>query len=57
METSKKKLEAAGVMDKTFTLIEQDTKQITVFGNKWGRGGEILYDYLGVKAPNVVKKK
>ncbi|AVQ37827.1 ferrichrome ABC transporter substrate-binding protein [Clostridium botulinum] len=57
VETSKKKLEAAGVMDKTFTLIEQDTKQITVFGNKWGRGGEILYDYLGVKAPNVVKKE
>ncbi|AUM97824.1 ferrichrome ABC transporter substrate-binding protein [Clostridium botulinum] len=57
VETSKKKLEAAGVMDKTFTLIEQDTKQITVFGNKWGRGGEILYDYLGVKAPNVIKKE
>ncbi|AUM94206.1 MULTISPECIES: ABC transporter substrate-binding protein [Clostridium] len=57
VETSKKKLEAAGVMDKTFTLIEQDTKQITMFGNKWGRGGEILYDYLGVKAPNVVKKE
>ncbi|HDK7157283.1 ferrichrome ABC transporter substrate-binding protein [Clostridium sporogenes] len=57
VETSKKKLEAAGVMDKTFTLIEQDTKQITVFGNKWGRGGEILYDYLGLKAPDVIKKE
>ncbi len=44
-------------MDKTFTLIEQDTKQITVFGNNWGRGGEILYDYLELKAPDVIKKK
>ncbi|APQ95290.1 ABC transporter substrate-binding protein [Clostridium botulinum] len=57
VETSKKKLEVAGVMDKTFTLIEQDTKQITVFGNNWGRGGEILYDYLGLKAPDVIKKE
>ncbi len=57
VETSKKKLETAGVMDKSFTLLEQDKKEIMVFGNKWGRGGEIFYDYLGLKAPNVVKKE
>ncbi|MCS4471563.1 hypothetical protein JQ038_01055 [Clostridium botulinum] len=44
-------------MDKSFTLLEQGTKEIMVFGNKWGRGGEIFYDYLGLKAPNVIKKK
>ncbi|MGO5064764.1 ABC transporter substrate-binding protein [Clostridium sporogenes] len=57
VETSKKKLETAGVMDKSFTLLEQDKKEIMVLGNKWGRGGEIVYDYLGLKAPNVVKKE
>ncbi|WP_434297259.1 ABC transporter substrate-binding protein [Clostridium sporogenes] len=57
VETSKKKLEVAGVMDKSFTLLEQGAKEIMVFGNKWGRGGEIFYDYLGLKAPNVIKKE
>ncbi|MEW9096028.1 MAG: ABC transporter substrate-binding protein [Clostridiaceae bacterium] len=57
IEISKEKLRKAGIMDKTFTLIEQDTKQITVFGNGWGRGGEILYDYLDLKAPDVIEKE
>ncbi len=56
VEDSKEKLKKAGVMDKTFTLIEHWDKEIMVFGNKWGRGGEIIYDYLDLKAPEVIEK-
>lgn len=58
VEDSKKKLTEAGVINKTFTLVESlGEGSIAVFGNKWGRGGEILYDYLGLKAPEVIQKE
>lgn len=56
IEESKQKLEKAGIMDKTFTLLENNSGKVWVFGNKWGRGGEIFYDYLDLKAPDIIEK-
>ena len=58
VKDSKEKLDKAGVMDKTFTLIESDSgKTLMIFGNKYGRGGEIFYDYLDLKAPDIIEKE
>ncbi len=57
VEMSKDKLKKAGVMDKTFTLLESHSGKTWIFGNKWGRGGEIFYDYLDLKAPDVIEKE
>ncbi len=58
VETSKEKLAESGVMDKKFTLLERrGTGETYIFGDKWGRGGEIIYSYLGLKAPDVVQKE
>ncbi|WP_027702761.1 ABC transporter substrate-binding protein [Metaclostridioides mangenotii] len=58
VKDSKEKLNKAGVMDKTFTLIESYSgKTLMIFGNKYGRGGEIFYDYLDLKAPNIIEKE
>ena len=56
IEVSKDKLKKAGVMDKSFTLVENNSGKVWVFGNKWGRGGEVFYDYLDLKAPDVIEK-
>lgn len=57
VEESKNKINEAGVLDKTFTLAEAPEKgNVTVYGNKWGRGGNILYDYLDLKAPEPIEK-
>ena len=58
VKDSKEKLNKAGIMDKTFTLIESDSgKTLMIFGNKYGRGGEIFYDYLDLKAPDIIEKE
>jgi iron complex transport system substrate-binding protein len=57
IEVSKDKLKKAGVMDKSFTLVENNSGKVWVFGNKWGRGGEVFYDYLDLKAPDVIEKE
>jgi len=57
IEESKQKLEKAGIMDKTFTLLENNSGKVWAFGNKWGRGGEVFYDYLDLKAPDIIEKE
>jgi len=57
VEDSKDKLDKAGVMDKTFTLLESHSGKTWIYGNKYGRGGEIFYDYLDLKAPAVIEKE
>ena len=57
VEDSKDKLDKAGVMDKTFTLLESHSGKTWIYGNKYGRGGEIFYDYLELKAPAVIEKE
>ena len=36
--------------------METYSKELFVYGNKQGRGGEFLYDLLELKAPEVVQK-
>jgi iron complex transport system substrate-binding protein len=57
VEVSKDKLKKAGIMDKTFTLLESHSGKTWIYGNKWGRGGEVFYDYLDLKAPDVIERE
>lgn len=52
--STKEKLTKAIGQDKTFTVMGLNEKEIYLFGNNWGRGGEILYQALGFKAPEKV---
>ncbi len=57
-EESKKKLSDSGLSDKTIILLENQTKGVLrVFGDDYGRGGEIIYKYLSLKAPERVQKE
>lgn len=46
----KPKVQAA-VGDKTVSIINPYAKGLFVFGHNYGRGGEIIYDQFGLKAP------
>ena len=50
-------LQDAKISNKTITLMETYSKELFVYGNKQGRGGEVLYDLLELKAPEVVQKE
>lgn len=39
----------------TFTVVGLYEKEIYLFGNNWGRGGEVIYKSLGFEAPQKVK--
>ncbi|WP_277405790.1 ABC transporter substrate-binding protein [Lacrimispora xylanisolvens] len=57
-EESKKQLSEKGLADKNVILLENQTKGILrVFGDDYGRGGEIIYQYLGLKAPERIQKE
>ena len=57
-EESKKQLSDKGLADKNVILLENQTKGILrVFGDDYGRGGEIIYQYLGLKAPERIQKE
>lgn len=49
-----KELKAAIGADKTFTIMGLYEKEIYLFGDNWGRGGEIVHQALGFKAPQKV---
>lgn len=52
----KPKVEAA-VGDKTVSIIQPYAKGIYVMGDRFGRGGEIMYQELGLKATEMTKKE
>jgi len=56
VEKSKATLKEAGILDKTVSLFETSQKAVYVYGDKQGRGGDILYNLLGMKAPEIVEK-
>lgn len=57
-EESKKQLIEKGLADKNVILLENQTKGILrAFGDDYGRGGEIIYQYLGLKAPERIQKE
>ena len=41
----------------TFTVVGLYEKEIYLFGNNWGRGGEVIYKSLGFDAPQKVKEE
>ncbi len=46
------------ILNKTISVIESDGNGgIWVYGDKWGRGGDILYSHLGFHAPDIVEKE
>jgi iron complex transport system substrate-binding protein len=42
--------------DATVSIIENWDKQLYVYGDNWGRGGEILYQEMGLAMPEKVKE-
>lgn len=58
VEESKKKLKDAGILDKTVTIIEGGKKEMAIVESKlYGRGSQIVYEYLEMKAPEIIQKK
>ncbi|REK75178.1 AraC family transcriptional regulator [Paenibacillus paeoniae] len=57
VEASKQKLKEAGLMDKTVTILEGGAKEMFVTqSTHFGRGSQVLYEYLGMKAPDIIQK-
>jgi len=56
VELAKQKLKDAGIIDKTVTIVEGGKGSMSVIMSKnFGRGSQIIYDYLGMKAPEIVQ--
>ncbi|MCY7856527.1 iron-hydroxamate ABC transporter substrate-binding protein [Bacillus sonorensis] len=53
---AKSKVQKA-VGDKTVSVMQTNGKEIYVFGDKYGRGGSIIYQDLGLKATKLTKEK
>ena len=57
-EEARAALAGKNILEKTFSVIESDGKSaIWVYGDKYGRGGELLYSSLGFHAPEIVEKE
>lgn len=52
---AKEKVQAKTGTDVSFTIMGLFEKQFYLFGQNWGRGGEIIYQALGYQAPEKVK--
>lgn len=52
---AKEKVRAAIGEDATAMVIEQVEKETYIYGQNWGRGTEVMYQALGIKAPEKVK--
>ncbi|MFF2885250.1 ABC transporter substrate-binding protein [Paenibacillus sp. NPDC057967] len=57
VESSKEKLRKAGMLDKTVTIMEGGKGNMLITASKkYGRGSEVVYEYLGMKAPDIIQK-
>jgi iron complex transport system substrate-binding protein len=56
---SKQKLQEAGILDHTISIMEGggDRSMAVVASKQFGRGSQIIYEYLGMKAPNIIQEK
>lgn len=55
IEDAKTALTDKNILNKTISIFEQDSDgSIWVYGDKWGRGGDLIYSHLGFKAPDIV---
>lgn len=52
---ARKELKDVLAQDTTFTVMDFFDKNIYLYGNNFGRGGELVYDALGYKAPAKVE--
>ncbi len=52
-DENKQKLMDAGITDKEITVIEGPY----IFGEKYGRGSDVVYNFLGFKAPEKLQKE
>lgn len=58
VDESKKILANAGILDKTVSIVEGGFKGMVIVESKqFGRGSQAVYEYLGMKAPEVVQQK
>lgn len=58
VEQSKEKLKQASILDKTATIMESNKGSMAVMtGLGYGRGSQIIYQYLGMKAPEVLQRE
>lgn len=57
IQACKNRLREAGIQDKTITIIEGDNSMLRVFGDKFGRGGEVIYHNLGLRAPENIQRE
>ncbi len=58
IKEAKEALAEKQVMDKTVSIFGKDVNgSIWVFGDKWGRGGDLIYSQLGFKAPEIVQNE
>jgi iron complex transport system substrate-binding protein len=59
VEQSKQKLQAAGILDKTVSIMEggKDRSMAVIASKQFGRGSQVLYEYLGMKAPEIIQQK
>ncbi|OKP87925.1 hypothetical protein A3842_05885 [Paenibacillus sp. P3E] len=59
VEESKQKLQEAGILDHTISIMEggNDRSMAVVTRKQFGRGSQVIYEYLGMKAPEMVQQK
>ena len=54
---AKQQLTELDIMDKTFSLFEKAENGVWVYGDKWGRGGDLIYSHMGFAAPEVIQSE
>lgn len=59
VDESKQKLQEAGILDHTISIMEggKDNSMAVVASKQFGRGSQIIYEYLGMKAPEIIQQK
>ena len=58
VDSAKAELSTMNIMDKTISLFEASGKgTVWVYGDKWGRGGDLVYSQLGFAAPEIVQNE
>ncbi|OKP99106.1 ABC transporter substrate-binding protein [Paenibacillus sp. P46E] len=59
VEESKQKLKEAGILEHTISIMEggNNRSMAVVTRKQFGRGSQVIYEYLGMKAPEMVQQK
>jgi iron complex transport system substrate-binding protein len=57
LNDAKSEMDTMGIADSTFSIFEKSENGVWVYGDKWGRGGDIVYSQLGLAAPEVIQNE